>query len=347
MWVFDDERELDHQLATLLLHTSVDIEVAFEALPGQGILSSVWRSIGYCRQQYSNFYSDKYTNATYIAIMDSDTFFAKHVNPDELFARSTGLPILMGYNAVSPWCPGANFLIGKKCIGEFMINFPVIVKRTHFQEMRQHVTKHLNVSSFEEAFRLMLNLYASAGYSQFNIIATYLWHYKHADYTWHINSCGRTCHHPTRAVYQWQLQNGTNNSDALMAKNVFEHNIPISRYAKHGWRPGHLEHVSYLFDSICVSSDYHAGECSRHRSTNFSKRDHIFTNWYTDYTTFQTSDIEAAWTSPSHPNLIENAQGVVNQTVLTHRTFFRTIDLAKSTFTPYQVKVVNKKFIAP
>jgi hypothetical protein len=46
VWVFDDERELDHQLATLLLHTSVDIEVAFEALPGQGIRSSVWRSIG-------------------------------------------------------------------------------------------------------------------------------------------------------------------------------------------------------------------------------------------------------------------------------------------------------------
>lgn len=49
------------------------IQVKFEARAPNGTLCGDWRREGYARQQYSNFYGNFYTDAEYVAIIDTDT----------------------------------------------------------------------------------------------------------------------------------------------------------------------------------------------------------------------------------------------------------------------------------
>ena len=41
----------------------------------KGTLCSNWRREGYSRQQYSNFYADLYSDAEFVAIIDTDAAF--------------------------------------------------------------------------------------------------------------------------------------------------------------------------------------------------------------------------------------------------------------------------------
>jgi hypothetical protein len=348
VWIFDAENSLDHMLGTLLLQTAPYIDIAFESLPGDGILSSAWRNLGYCRQQYSNFYSDKYTNAMYVAIMDSDAFFVRPINPDDIFDVKTGLPIIVGYNAQSSWCASADFLIGKKCIGEFMINFPVVIKTSHFEDMRRHIISHMNVSSFEEAFRRMLDLYERGAYSQFNIMATYLWYYKHNEYTWHINSCGPQCRHTSRSIYQWPVPDKTQ-SEALQmqSRKVFQYNIPVARYAKHSWGGTNFTpYLQFLYESLCVSSSNKAGECMEHVENRNNREKNVYRNWYTDYLTSIPNE-ELPWTTTAYPNFMLNGEKVVNKTRVVYSKGFRSLETKQVTFTPLQVRVINRAFVYP
>lgn len=84
--VLDDNSEDDHKLGTILtnLHFLSRLEVKYEAPPPKHTLCSDWRSKGYARQQYSNFYGDLYTDADYVAFVDSDAGF---ITPGERFQR--------------------------------------------------------------------------------------------------------------------------------------------------------------------------------------------------------------------------------------------------------------------
>ena len=65
--VFDDENELDHRMGTILANLPPYPKVFFEKYPRkEKTFCSNWRSEGYSRQQYSNFYSDLYTDRDYI-----------------------------------------------------------------------------------------------------------------------------------------------------------------------------------------------------------------------------------------------------------------------------------------
>lgn len=147
--------------------SSSSVCLSFPSLP---LLSSSWRHLGYSRQQWSNFYCDQYVTEPFVGIVDSDATFTRTPLPGDLFDQQNR-PVMYWYNARSPWCAAADYLIGQPCIGEFMINFPVVVNTTHFALMRAHIAAHLQVP-FDEAWARMLNRYAE--YSQFDVMATYL-----------------------------------------------------------------------------------------------------------------------------------------------------------------------------
>jgi len=138
--VFDDEKDMDHRFATVLANLPPYPRVYFEKYPRkEKTFCSDWRGEGYSRQQYSNFYADLYSDHQYIGLLDSDTFFATQVTPEDLFIN--GKPRMFGYNACcSSWVEATPVAIGGEMIGEFMVvnGFPVIIKRSHFLILKKN-----------------------------------------------------------------------------------------------------------------------------------------------------------------------------------------------------------------
>ena len=93
--VLDDDSELDHRLGTVLASLPPYPNVYFETIPQQETFCSGDRRAGYSRQQYSNFYSDLYTDKDYVGIVDTDTYFQGPVVPENLFVD--GKPRIVGY----------------------------------------------------------------------------------------------------------------------------------------------------------------------------------------------------------------------------------------------------------
>ena len=237
VWVLDDESDADHMLRNAAGTDAIQRpqRQSRRALRSQARQRHACprrgAGYGYARQQYSNMYCDKYTDAEYVGIVDSDSWPIRPPLPSDLFSlRSDGQyrALLVGYNGVSPWCIGAKYLVGRPCPAEFMIRFPVLVKTVHFALMRRHITAHRNTSSFEEAYQSMLELYGREQYGQFNIIATYLFHFHYDEYEWRINSCGPACHHPTRSQLMY-----TNANDSDTARLVLATNQPAAQLMKH------------------------------------------------------------------------------------------------------------------
>lgn len=97
--VLDEEKELDHRMATVLVNLPPFPNIFFEKMPEGNVFCSNDRRLGYSRQQYSNFYSDLYTKKEYIGIVDSDSMFVTHVIPENLFVN--GKPRILGYSKFS------------------------------------------------------------------------------------------------------------------------------------------------------------------------------------------------------------------------------------------------------
>ena len=332
LFVLDEERASDRRLGTLLLHawdggdrlTSPSrISVAYEALPGAGILSDRWRgSLGYCRQQYSNFYADLYTDRDYVGVVDTDAYFMRPPTPDDVFQRtadphsnaSAYKPVIIGYNGDTLWCASAEYMIGKPCAGEYMINFPVTIKRAHFAPMRAHIMAHLNASSFEVAWRRMLTAVGDdmrREYSQFTIMATYLWHFHHDDYAWRVNS-QRDKRHKRLKHLLYDTANATAMAASPayrdMATRMAQYDIPAARYVQHPMKSvGKLVDV---YEALCVASDYAAGDCATHDADARARmRQRTLAQWYTD----EEPDTERLWTSEQQPDVQRNADGVVDR----------------------------------
>ena len=216
--IFDEENEIDHRYAVILGNLPPYPKIYFEKEPSEQTFCSDLVSAGYSRQQYSNFYSDLYSNNEYIGIVDSDTFFATPVTPDDLFIN--GKPRVIGYNGVVPSLKRETF--GYETIGEFMCDgsFPMLIKREHFKVIRELFTKHMKAKTFEEAWYKMCS--RKKLYSQFDIMLYFLWFYKRDEYSWHFVDAKKANHIAYR--------NRATNDPAVLSKN--EPVIHVMRHCK-------------------------------------------------------------------------------------------------------------------
>ncbi len=366
VWVLDAESEADHMLGTLLTQTKWagsrgKVSVRYEAKPAEGMLTAAWRGYGYARQQFSNMYCDQYTDAEYVGIVDSDAWPMRPPIPSDLFSlRADGKyrALLVGYNVVSSWCLGAEYLVGLPCPGEFMIRFPVVVKAAHFRLMREHITAHLQMPSFEQAYQSMLVVYGNAQYGQFNIIATYLWHFHYDEYEWRLNSCAAgQCNNPW-----WVNKPLYNGSDTReLAKRVLAADIPTAQFMKHtAINTGDKGMLTKQFRFLCVASDYKAGECSYYRAAGAATPpsnstpellaaaavlppNHVsvqYRNYYTRpggiFFEEQDSD-ETAWVTAQQPDIQQIGKRLLDETYSLYGDRWSSYDREEVTFVPYQV----------
>lgn len=289
--VFDDEKDMDHRFATVLANLPPFPRIFFEKHPRkEKTFCSDWRGEGYSRQQYSNFYADLYSDHEYIGLLDSDTFFATQVTPEDLFID--GKPRMFGYNACcSSWVEATPVAIGGEMVGEFMVvnGFPVIIKRKHFSLIRQHITEKMKAANFEDAFLTVCSNF-SAKYSQFDLMAHYLWNFKREEYSWHLND--------------WENSkfNGYNRRMSTKTE-ALDMNRPIVSLMK---QAGHFGYSADLFkliyDYICTASELKAGDCESYASKGIilGAKKNLFVDW-----TFVTAN----WTErdmPHRPTLAEN-----------------------------------------
>ena len=247
--VLDGETKDDSRMGTILANLPPYPEVHFEEYK-ENTFCSDWRREGYSRQQYSNFYSDHYTQSEFIGIVDSDSFFVTSVTPEDLFVNKK--PRIYGYNGCCRgWEASLKEAIGNYNIGEFMlvIGFPVLIRRSHFSLVRQHIKKRMNANTFEEAFKLICSKYPNK-YSQFDLLIHYLWHYKRDEYSWHIRPAMGSNH----AAFQ-----------ALMSDKplVLNKNKPIIGLMKHGDHMSFYDLFNLIYGYVCVGSNMTAGDCKK------------------------------------------------------------------------------------
>ncbi|CAM9373383.1 unnamed protein product, partial [Scytosiphon promiscuus] len=152
-----------------------------------GTLCSDWRREGYSRQQYSNFYADMYTDAEFVAIVDTDSAFQTPALPSDLF--EDGKPIVTGFNLQGQWRSKVTeeAVGGRKDIGTFMTTyaFPVVLRASDMPRVRAGIADNLGAATFEEAFHMICSAGAKS-YSQFDVILNYMWYYMRDSYAWHI-----------------------------------------------------------------------------------------------------------------------------------------------------------------
>lgn len=122
-----------------------------------------------------------------------------------------------------------------------VIGFPVMVKRIHFELMRKHITKQMKSDSFEEAFHKICTKYSSK-YTQFDLMAHFLWFYHREEYSWHIADWRQTKHPAFTKIMTDR-------------EEVLKMNKPIQGVMKHG---NHHIFSDYIFklsgDYLCVVS---------------------------------------------------------------------------------------------
>jgi len=187
--VFDSENKLDHMTASILetAFKEMGLKVFFEEPPPPHTLTSTMRDEGFSRSQWSNFYSDLYSNADFIGMIDSDTEFSFRPSIENHLIINLEKPVIYGiYFDNWPFFPHIKYMIGVDAVAEFMYVFPFIVKREHFLLMRQHIVKTTGVATFEQAWFEVQQRYSHWG--QFVIMGNYLFHFHHDEYAWDITN---------------------------------------------------------------------------------------------------------------------------------------------------------------
>jgi hypothetical protein len=184
--VFDAENELDHMTASILetAYKNLGVKVYFEEPPPPRTLTGTFRDEGFSRTQWSNFYSDLYSDADFIGMIDSDTEFSFRPSLPDHVILNWQKPIIHGIQVPNRDYSSIEYMIGREGVGEFMYVFPFVVKREHFALMRNHVIKTTGHTTFEQAWYEMQQKFPNWG--QFVLMGNYLYHFHHDDYAWDV-----------------------------------------------------------------------------------------------------------------------------------------------------------------
>lgn len=268
--IFDSESERDAMAAAVVESLPPYPVVQFEDPPAGGHLcTSPFRSHGYTRQIYSSFWADNHTSADYVGIADTDSWFCTHIRPGDFF-NSNGKPHILGYNGCcTPWAAATRALLGVNVVFEFMTlhGFPIVIKRSHLADLREHIRTTTKSATFLDAFKSMC---AKGGeYSQQSVIGNYLWHFKRDEYEWHLLD---------QSIYQHP---GINNGRASSEPDVLAANISRISLMKHGGHDNHREIFPVISEYLCVSGNWSSQACRKFFSEKVTEdiNKNLFRDW--------------------------------------------------------------------
>ena len=234
--------------------------------------SSVYNNKGYMRQQLLIMYADKYSPAEYIGVADTDCMFITYVDREDIFENSK--PVVHGRigkpTDLHFWyhIPESTrwFMGGINETMRCMSFFPVTVKRSHFQDLRDYVQSiHPNATNFDSVFHDAFVDHSSLHLiSQFNIICTYLWHFKHDEYNWYIHDTTpdwdmkRVKDENPRGTVDGPVYGAENSRDVYYSKNAsFMPKSFISIHTSyHYYRKNHLGFVDAAMEGFCTSPPF-------------------------------------------------------------------------------------------
>ena len=131
------------------------------------------------------FHADQCFQRKYVEFVDTDTLFVTRVTSGLLF--EDGKPIIIGQFRINEdhwWANAAKatlIALGQKKVFRCMSYFPVIFETEHIIEMREYMAK-LHKMEFNLVFQKFSR---GDGFSQFNIMCNYVWHFHRGDYRFH------------------------------------------------------------------------------------------------------------------------------------------------------------------
>lgn len=276
--IFDEESTEDRRVSTILQNIPPYPRIYYEAPPKsqKKTYEDTARGLGYARQMWSNMYADMYTDSEYIAIVDTDSAFLNVVLMEDLFQRDmhntsnfkARIRGINGVHAYQSWCNSVEIGLGKPCISEFMTDtsFPMVVKRSHFKDMRDYITNVMEADTYDDAHYKMTRGAGKENFSQFDVIFHYLWYFKRYEYSWHIRDA-KEVKHPYYST-SYKMENITDKQDMMVA------NHPISRIMSHiGHKP--LEWIKFQFaifsDYLCTATSWSVGECGKLRNSEIDE----------------------------------------------------------------------------
>ncbi|XP_022110774.1 uncharacterized protein LOC110990208 [Acanthaster planci] len=141
--------------------------------------------LGYGRQLWSSFMMDLFIDASIIAWIDTDGVFTTPVTPENIVngQRLRVVSITQDWKRLHDlnWFQTTERAIGKQMVADFMTYFPVYIWRDTIINCRNHISRHMNVTRFEDAFRNLYNL------SPVNVIMNYAFYFEHDRYDWHLD----------------------------------------------------------------------------------------------------------------------------------------------------------------
>lgn len=145
------------------------------------------RSYGYMRMLYSSFLMDKYTTASILAWVDTDTVFTFPVTNASIFRDGKlivkGMNTLRKHSYVNRWNHSTYRTLGLPMVSDFMSYFPIYVYRSTIRNCRQFILQRLGTRDFEKAYFKM----AFTVISPVNIIMSYAYYFERDKYDWHID----------------------------------------------------------------------------------------------------------------------------------------------------------------
>lgn len=154
-------------------------------------VENVYRT-GHDRQQYLMFYADQYSDAEYVAFVDTDSFIHSVVDREDIF--HDGKPIVhgkIGYLKKSgrdavrrKWAANTWHATGEEEPMICMSYFPIVFKTSHFKDLREFISSQWKMP-FDEAFHAFSSEWGT--YSQFNIMCAYFFWHKKEEYSWAIH----------------------------------------------------------------------------------------------------------------------------------------------------------------
>jgi hypothetical protein len=135
---------------------------------------------GYLDQQVTKMTSDEYTQADYIAYVDSDCCFTKPNTPNELFHGDKPVLIVTPYTALPsdhPWQPITERALRFTCPFETMRREPWIIRRDHLILFQAYMAQihHMSLQDY-----VMSQPHRS--FSEFNAMGSYLLRYHDTEY---------------------------------------------------------------------------------------------------------------------------------------------------------------------
>lgn len=144
-----------------------------------------WPGAGYYWQQWVKMNADTYSDADYIAHIDSDVFIAKPTDIADFFVGRKPAWLWSFYTDQGPevpWQRPTQRATGLPCEREFMQGFPFIIHRSTYGRARNWMRDHCQQD--HEAYIRQSATRGHAAFSEFNVLGVIAWEAQHELYWW-------------------------------------------------------------------------------------------------------------------------------------------------------------------